>query len=342
MDMEPDTIYAWRNRIFLYNDVYISDHLPVFANFDMDGERINIMSWNINYEDQCVQDITPRGDRLRSTESSILKDFFLELNAIGNNNIILPPRSLFIDRWNQRSGQRRLNWRYHPATNDDILNAQIQYADEKYYELRHILRGITNNIDIICLQECTEQMFTELNTILGQEYRSIRGQEYCHIRGRNLNRHNQFVVFYKRVDIITLRPIYEFESKTQHLQINYNNTSKKLINAHLPGEMQQTIENLIYTLSTPDRNNSVICGDFNQLGEPITCGIYVNNEEMDNILQFQVFDTSDIPNIKLQIQNSNYRDYTDNQQNQAGGNYFEKYKKYKTKYLKLLSNINEI
>ena len=74
--MEPDTIYAWRDRIFLYNDVYISDHLPVFANFNMNGENINIMSWNINYEDQCVQDITPGGDRNRSTESSILKNFF--------------------------------------------------------------------------------------------------------------------------------------------------------------------------------------------------------------------------------------------------------------------------
>jgi len=274
MSQQDKNICTIANRILIYQNTYLSDHVPIGIKGKLNDKLLNILSWNVNYEDQCILDTLQKDKNHKSTESISTKTFLdyaytMKLNKNNDfHKLCIPPRSKYTDIGTSRNFKNR--WYQFDNSNND--NNDNNYIDEflydkykKYYlekskysvELLEFLFN-EHNINIVCLQECT-QNFVQfyLNISFAKDWNIIIGSNNVYKDDK------QFVLMVKKsleVSIDVNNDLCDMNNKYVCYTID---KTLLLFNVHLSGKpcydgLMEKIKGNI------KKNVSVLmCGDFN-------------------------------------------------------------------------------
>ena len=244
-----------KNRIFIYNNTYLSDHMPIFCIHN----QLKIMSWNINYEDQSVIDLVIPPDEYKSLEGKNTQEFLDYIHDYDEWGINIPPRSLHVSKSKRKLYNRSIKdiRKYNNFDEDtekfvfeDLLIEQSNiYGCNKRIASCIFLNDTINenNLDIICLQECTSDMHYILQ---------------CHfMKEWNIHSFKQFIIMVKKTITATILP--SKNEKYMAMNIEYKHFKFKLVNIHITKVADtrvQDIRNIYYNRLNSD---VLICGDFN-------------------------------------------------------------------------------
>ena len=262
--MNSPITFDIKNRIFIYNNTYLSDHMPIFCIHN----QLKIMSWNINYEDQSVIDLVTPAEGYWSQEGKNTEEFLDHIYKNKVMDINIPPRSL---NRNSSKLQRNLDdrsikdIRYYthidPSKQDTVFTNLLIDQSNIYGCNKRIAACIflndtinENNLDIICLQECTSNMHDILRFYFMKEW--------------NIHSYKQFIIMVKRTITSTILP--SINEKYLAMDIKYNHLKFKLVNIHITKvtdpRTKATDDRVIeirQIYNDPFYSDVLICGDFN-------------------------------------------------------------------------------